>query len=296
MRRAILGLAIAGCALLTPSGLWAGDTELAQQIAANLKNSGKMHGYSIGVKVQEGTVWLNGSVASQEQLASALDIVQDTPGIEKIVNGVAVRDSANVQQATAATSGAANAQLAVGGQPDYNKPEFDAPSPVLGPTGRPVAEYNASRSNPATARSVMAATHASPMAMPMPMAGAPASYEAPNAPRVAAHPRSMQPMPVEMMSQSAPSGAPIPAYVPATAGGGIAPAHFDHPNMPGYAWPSYASYPNYAALTYPRQYSPTAWPFIGPFYPYPQVPLGWRKVSLEWHNGWWMLDFNDGCH
>jgi len=296
MRRAILGLAMAGCALLTPNGLWAGDTELAQQIAGNLKNSGKMHGYSIGVKVQEGTVWLNGSVASQEQLAAALDIVQDTPGIEKIVNGVAVRDSANVQQATAATSGAANAQLAVGGQSDYNNPEFDAPSPVVGPTGRPVAEYNAPGTNSAAARSVMAAPHASPMAMPIPMASAPASYNAPNAPRVASHPQSVQPMPVQMMSQSAPSGAPIPAYVPANAGGGIAPAHFDHPNMPGYAWPSYASYPNYAALTYPRQYSPTAWPFIGPFYPYPQVPLGWRKVSLEWHNGWWMLDFNDGCH
>ena len=23
-------------------------------------------------------------------------------------------------------------------------------------------------------------------------------------------------------------------------------------------------------------------PYIGPFYPYPQVPLGWRKVQLEW--------------
>ena len=50
--------------------------------------------------------------------------------------------------------------------------------------------------------------------------------------------------------------------------------------MPGYAWPSYAAYPNYAAVTYPKQYSPTAWPYIGPFYPYPQVPLGWRKVTL----------------
>ena len=39
-------------------------------------------------------------------------------------------------------------------------------------------------------------------------------------------------------------------------------------------------------------YSPTAWPFIGPFYPYPQVPLAWRKVSLEWDDGWWFLDFN----
>ena len=91
------------------------------------------------------------------------------------------------------------------------------------------------------------------------------------------------------------SGGPIPAYAPGV-GGGIAPAHFDRPNMPGYAWPSYAAYPNYAGITYPRQYSPTAWPFIGPFYPYPQVPLGWRKVTLEWHNGWWNLDFKDGCN
>lgn len=26
---------------------------------------------------------------------------------------------------------------------------------------------------------------------------------------------------------------------------------------------------------------------------YPQVPLGWRKVTLEWDDGWWMLDFSD---
>jgi hypothetical protein len=84
----------------------------------------------------------------------------------------------------------------------------------------------------------------------------------------------------------------MPAYGGAMPAG-VAPARFDQPHMPGYAWPSYAAYPNYAALTYPKQYSPTAWPFIGPFYPYPQVPLGWRKVSLEWDNGWWMLDFKD---
>jgi hypothetical protein len=88
------------------------------------------------------------------------------------------------------------------------------------------------------------------------------------------------------------SGGPIPAYV-ANAAGGVAPARYDQPHLPNYSWPSYASYPNYAALTYPRQYSPTAWPYIGPFYPYPQVPLGWRKVTLEWDDGWWMLDFQD---
>lgn len=94
------------------------------------------------------------------------------------------------------------------------------------------------------------------------------------------------------LSQSAANGqgAPLPANV-AAAGGGVQQVMYDHPTMPGYAWPSYASYPNYAALTYPKQYSPTAWPYIGPFYPYPQVPLGWRKVTLEWDDGWWFLDF-----
>ncbi len=84
------------------------------------------------------------------------------------------------------------------------------------------------------------------------------------------------------------AGQPM-AEVPAAAG--VARARFDNPMMPGYAWPSYAAYPNYAAVTYPRQYSPTAWPYIGPFYPYPQVPLGWRKVTMEWDDGWWWLDF-----
>jgi BON domain len=83
---------------------------------------------------------------------------------------------------------------------------------------------------------------------------------------------------------------PLPMAVPA-ASGGVAPARYDQPYMPNYAWPSYAAYPNYAAVSYPRQYSPTAWPYIGPFYPYPQVPLGWRKVMLEWDDGWWMLNF-----
>jgi len=71
------------------------------------------------------------------------------------------------------------------------------------------------------------------------------------------------------------------------------PGRGDGPNVPNYAWPSYSAYPNYAAVQYPTQYSPTAWPYIGPFYPYPQVPLGWRRVSLEWDDGWWWLDFDE---
>jgi hypothetical protein len=98
-----------------------------------------------------------------------------------------------------------------------------------------------------------------------------------------------------------PNGAPIPGGaamggmpVPMQAGGvayGMGAPRYDQPYMPSYAWPSYAAYPNYAAVTYPKQYSPSAWPYIGPFYPYPQVPLGWRKVALEWDDGLWYLDF-----
>lgn len=88
------------------------------------------------------------------------------------------------------------------------------------------------------------------------------------------------------------SGAPVPMHRTGLTGG-APPAYYDQPHLPNYAWPSYAAYPNYAGLTYPVQYSPTAWPYIGPFYPYPQVPLGWRRVTLEWDDGWWFLDFED---
>jgi osmotically-inducible protein OsmY len=85
------------------------------------------------------------------------------------------------------------------------------------------------------------------------------------------------------------AGQPVP-MAPHSAVGA---PRYDAPNLPNYAWPGYAAHPNYAALTYPQQYSPSAWPYIGPFYPYPQVPLGWRRVSLEWDDGWWFLDFTD---
>ena len=106
----------------------------------------------------------------------------------------------------------------------------------------------------------------------------------------AAQPQVRYPVPMTYVAQMP------PAYVPAHAASvpsPVARTRYDHPQMPAYAWPTYASHPNYAAVTYPKQYSPSAWPYIGPFYPYPQVPLGWRKVTLEWDDGWWNLDFKN---
>jgi len=90
-------------------------------------------------------------------------------------------------------------------------------------------------------------------------------------------PPGYQGPPPGMMPHAVPAGQPAPGY--------------DQPNMPNYAWPSYAQYPNSAAVTYPTQYSASAWPYIGPFYPYPQVPMGWRKAQLEWDDGYWQLNF-----
>lgn len=106
-------------------------------------------------------------------------------------------------------------------------------------------------------------------------------------PQMAAYAGAAAAAPVLAISQAT---GMMPAQLPGP-GQAVVPARYDHPSLPGYAWPSYAAYPNYGAVTYPKQYSPSAWPYIGPFYPYPQVPLGWRKVTLKWDDGWWNLDF-----
>jgi hypothetical protein len=67
---------------------------------------------------------------------------------------------------------------------------------------------------------------------------------------------------------------------------------YNKPNLPDYAWPATAPYDNYAAVSYPSQYDASAWPYIGPFYPYPQVPLGWRSAQLVWDDGYWNLKFD----
>ncbi|GAB4154426.1 MAG: BON domain-containing protein [Planctomycetaceae bacterium] len=85
---------------------------------------------------------------------------------------------------------------------------------------------------------------------------------------------------------------PMPAPQGYSHGGpGAQQMVYNQANLPATSWPSYAAYPNYAQVAYPKQYSASAWPYIGPFYPYPQVPLGWRQVQLEWDDGYWNLNF-----
>jgi hypothetical protein len=68
------------------------------------------------------------------------------------------------------------------------------------------------------------------------------------------------------------------------------------PPMPPYAWPTYAPYNNYSRVAYPNLYPYESFPFIGPIYPFPQIPLGWRSVSLTWEDGHWWLGRNATGH
>ena len=305
MRRYVFRLAILSLAVLGPTVARADDQQIAQQIVQKLqaeKQAGSLKGFSIDLSVEEGTVWLSGHVANSDQQTKALDIARRIPGVKQVVNDLTVKAAPSARSPKTMFAGMTNAvQQAMGRQ---TRRDYDA-------------EQTAAEESGAIGSGVQYAAGQPTVRAALPVAATPAGanfYASP------AHQYAQQAVPVYAGSRQqvplafAPSqqvayndpgvhggaiaadgygtGGPMPMHVPGSAVG-IAPARYDHPHMPGYAWPSYASYPNYAAVTYPKQYSPTAWPYIGPFYPYPQVPLGWRKVTLEWDDGWWVLDFKD---
>jgi hypothetical protein len=108
-------------------------------------------------------------------------------------------------------------------------------------------------------------------------------------------------MPMDIPSGSLPSGVvsggvmpmePTPIMQGPAAGvyGGA------QPKMPPYAWPTYAPYNNYSRVAHPMLYPYNAWPYIGPFHPFPKVPPGWRKVQLEWQDGYWWYSTRGTSH
>jgi BON domain-containing protein len=298
MRRYVFSFALIATAVLGPPMALGNDQQIAQTIVERLqaqKKSGHLKGFSLDLQVESGEVWLTGRVSSQQQQALALDIARRVPGVKQVVNDITVDQTSASRNLFASLGGKVRQAV---GQEDQQAP------PAVGTGVEGGNAYYAGTAPapiPAPIAGPMPQQYAGPLpqhyyARPnMPMAYAPA--------RTIAHQNGGGPGDVAGPADAlgagpvpgAINGQPMPMHIPGSAIG-MAPARYDHPHMPGYAWPSYASYPNYAAVTYPKQYSPTAWPYIGPFYPYPQVPLGWRKVTLEWDDGWWMLDFKDRRH
>jgi hypothetical protein len=268
----------------------AAERAMADQIARNLKDSGQLRNYQIGIKYQDGVVLLGGTVANASQRDTAIRLARQMDGVSRVI----------CQLQFAGDTQAAAGQRAPNMLNDFNDAPMSStanrPSPVVhafadGGFAQAPRGQMASRTN-SQGRVSQASTRGNmPLPSPRPAAGSagPAVRQA-NAQGVyhaaGAYPQGCAP---GAMGAAGGMGAVPVGFVPHGHGRGPS---YDNAMMPGYAWPSYASYPNYAALTYPKQYSPTAWPYIGPFYPYPQVPLAWRKVSLEWDDGWWFLDFS----
>jgi hypothetical protein len=283
-------------ALMLPASLATAETaaekSMAQQIGRLLKDSGQLRNYRIGVKYQDGVAWLTGDVASAEQRATAVRLTEQIDGVSHVVcqlecsaaEPVETNPSPNLfnafdeAQPASAQGGPAPVVQAYAGSGAVQAQHGPAMTRMIPPAAR----SQLSRSNMPLPAHRFAAGSAGPAIRQVSAHGV---YPA-NAPSA---PGAMGGAQYGGAAGGAGMGAVPVGFVPHGSARGPS---YDNAQMPGYAWPSYASYPNYAALTYPQQYSPTAWPYIGPFYPYPQVPLAWRKVSLEWDDGWWFLDFS----
>src|SRR5437016_3415708 len=102
MQRLFWKTAVVGLALIAPALSIADDQATAQAVANSLKR--QLKGYNVAAKVQDGTAWLNGTVASERQMGAALDIASQTEGVERVVNnlsiGVPSTPSARAQQSS----------------------------------------------------------------------------------------------------------------------------------------------------------------------------------------------------
>jgi hypothetical protein len=268
----------------------ADEKAIARQISNHLKDSGQLRNYRIGVTYQDGIASLTGMVANAEQRDTAIRLAEQISGVSRVACRLQCEvESAGQSEAGRVSNSFDSARRARSQRNDAG---------VVHAYGDNAYSSGAhSERSPMMARTAAMASRGRRMPrnnMPLP------------SPRGAMNPAIQQ---VSAQGVYPAGGSCPPGYGGAMMGGaggggmGAAPvgyvphAHgrgpsYENAQMPAYAWPSYASYPNYAALSYPQQYSPTAWPYIGPFYPYPQVPLAWRKVALEWDDGWWFLDFS----
>ncbi len=240
MRRLLLGLVVA-VATLVPNIAKADDQMIAREIMSKLQleqQRGALKGFHVDMRVDQGTVWYKGFVSSQDQK----DLILRTAQQAQNLGVVQVVDDITVQAAEP-TAGSEAQQMAFY-QEDQATPAIQQ---VPGPQPRmniPSPTIN------------------------QPIASNSGAFISQQQQPIAAN-RQQQPMAANAVGMEGPPMAMNTGMQMPVAGDAAA--------LPAYAWPSYAAHPNYAAVTYPGQYSASAWPYIGPFYPYPQVPLGWRK-------------------
>ena len=284
------------------------DQKIADRIAKHLSASGKLKGFDIEIEYAAGGATLSGTVAAESQRQLALDLADECPDVNKVVDRLSIAKLSAPQRRTPA-------RLASGSQPapqPSNQEVADEIAGLLRDSGElhgysikvkyalGVAALSGTVAGDDQRKTAIDLANAHPsvkrvsdqlqvMTLSRPAAPAARQKLVPQAaPKDAAAQLAARAVAEPAEAEEAKVMAAPIAYAATGAAEG---PQYDQPYMPPYAWPTYSPYPNYSTVTYPRQYCQSAWPYIGPFYPYPQVPLGWRKVKLEWDDGWWFLKF-----
>lgn len=297
------------------------NQEVAEGIASSLQQA-RLQGTDIQIEFKGGVATLEGKVTDAGQKAKATQVVSQVSGVKTVDNRLQVQsartpNAGGIQQATFFDGPA---------QPNFSPiQQVGAETPA--PTAAPTASNQAVAENIAGALGTAGlngydiqisyqdgtATLSGAVANPQQrlLAEQAASsvsgvklvsnqLRLPAAPQMAAAPQ-MSAQQVAAQQMAPPQSPYIPAGYQGQPG---PPAGYGHPgamashtvhnspNLPPHSYPTYGAYPNSAAVSYPKQYGASAFPYIGPFYPYPQVPLGWRKSTLEWKDGSWALDFD----
>ncbi len=246
----------------TPAPAGPSNQQVAQGIADKLAEAG-LNGYDIEIRFKNGACSLLGDVSNSAEAAKAQQAAESVEGVQEVLNqlSVAGRPAAAPQMA----------HPGMGGRPYY--PQGMAVGEGQLPPGVPPQAMGQNPQQIQQMQMQMQQARMQQMQLAQAQMGGPGM--------------DGSPMGAPGMGGPGMGGAPQ---------GGVAPAGhhmmYNQPNVPEYAWPTYAQYDNYAAVTYPGQYDASAFPYIGPFYPYPQVPLNWRQSTLEWKDGNWNLRFS----
>ncbi|MBL8814632.1 MAG: BON domain-containing protein [Planctomyces sp.] len=302
---------------------------LADDVAGALK-AAKLNGYDVEIEVKDGVAVLDGKVRDASHRALATQVASTVPGIMHVENNLRYVPSGAIQQASSQEPTGSQVSRAAAFEdsavPASGQIQRVSGTVQQGPNNQQVAEQigaalsqmglvgydvNIEYKNGTCTLSGSVATVDQRQAAGDTVSRIPGVRSvsnqlqvnpavsqtafAPNPAMMGGHPGMMggHPgmMPAGMGGPMMPAGMMQPGMGGPTPMG-VSPASYTNPHLPSHAWPAYAQYPNSAAVSYPTQYSASAWPYIGPFYPYPQVPLGWREVSLEWDDGYWQLNFN----
>ncbi|MBQ3388607.1 MAG: BON domain-containing protein [Thermoguttaceae bacterium] len=296
MRRFFATALIAMTAVCAPLA-FGGNQEEANRIAKTI--SAAYPQYSVEVAYKSGRVRLRGEVASPAERQHITQLVSQFPGVQS-VSADSLQIAPEIDGAVSTGDFQTAASQVLPAVPTAETPAIPgtyAAAPLMGGNAiSPVSgEFNMNssletaplQSLPANTASFQNASNPENFRIDNYSAAPVASgnYSTNNMNRASYTPAPNETIYAQNGYSPAPQGVPVAAGRYGQNG---------EPNLPNYAWPTTADYPNYAQVGYPKQYAASAFPYIGPFYPYPQVPLGWRKVTMEWHDGYWWLDFNDG--